>query len=104
MRLHMRNPPSPSQLLAVRRLSWLHTLRLQHSHAAVYTRHLQSIAAMTQLQELELLMELPKLELRSLAHQRLRRVPLKADCLSRLVGLHRLEISCKAYTGGCQKA
>lgn len=99
LRLHLRNPPSPTQLLAVRKLPWLHALRIQHSHAAVYSRHLQALAAMTQLQELELLMELPKLELRSLAHQRLRRVPLKADCLSSLVNLQRLEISCKAYTG-----
>lgn len=99
MRLHLRNPPSPTQLALVRSLPWLHTLGIQHSHSAIYSRHLAAIANITQLQELELLMEMPKLELRSLAHQRLRRVPLKADCLSSLVNLNRLEISCKAYTG-----
>lgn len=99
LRVHLRNPASPTQLVQLRHLPWLHSLRLQHSHASIYSRHLLAIAALTQLQELSLLMEMPKLELRSLAHQRLRRVPLKADCLSCLVRLERLEVSCKAYTG-----
>lgn len=103
IKLHLRNLPSPMQLQALRGISWLHTLRSQHTHSAIYSRHLTTIAALTQLQGLELLMDMPKLELRSLAHQRLRRVPLKADCLSSLVRLQRLDISCKAYTGGCGK-
>jgi hypothetical protein len=97
--MHMRNPPSPTQMIGLRDLPWLHALRLQHVHSAIYSRHLLAIAALTQLQELELVMEMPKLELRSLAHQRLRRVPLDGDILTTLVNLSRLEISCKAYTG-----
>jgi hypothetical protein len=99
LHLHLRNPASPTQLVQLRHLPWLHSLRLQHSHASIYSRHLSAIAMLTQLRELSLLMEMPKLELRSLAHQRLRRVPLSADCLSSLVRLERLELSCKAYTG-----
>lgn len=99
LRLHMRNPASPTQLVRIQDLPWLHALRLQHAHSAIYSRHLLAIAALTQLQELELVMEMPKLELRSLAHQRLRRVPLDGDVLTSLVNLSRLEISCKAYTG-----
>lgn len=99
LHLHLRNPASPTQLVQLRHLPWLHSLRLQHSHASIYSRHLSAIGNVTQLRELSLLMEMPKLELRSLAHQRLRRVPLSADCLSSLVRLERLELSCKAYTG-----
>lgn len=102
LKLQLRNPPSPAQLQALGAcLPCLRSLQFQHTHSGVYSRHLMSVAALTQLQELALLMEMPKLELRSLAHQRLRRVPLKADCLSSLVSLSRLEISCTAHTGAC---
>jgi hypothetical protein len=99
IRLHLRNPPSPKQLIPFKHLSYLHSLRIQHGHAAVYSRHLVLLAELTQLQELELHMDMPRLELRSLAHQRLRRTPVNGDFLSSLTGLRRLEVTCTAHTG-----
>lgn len=59
---------------------------------SLYSRHLAAIAQLTQLQSLVFVLKHPKLDLRSLAHQRLRHVPLKMDCLSSLVGLTQLEL------------
>jgi hypothetical protein len=99
IQMHLRNPPSPSQLIAFKKLSYLHSLRIQHSYSAVYSRHLVCLADLTQLHELCLNMEMPRMELRSIAHQRLRRAPVTADFLSTLVNLRRLELTCRTNTG-----
>jgi hypothetical protein len=100
VRLHLHAPPSPVQLAALQDVPLLQELHVEHTHPALYSRHLGAVAGLTQLRALELVMLLPKVELRTLAHQRIRRVPLRADCLSALVALTHLEMSSRGHTGG----
>jgi hypothetical protein len=100
LRLHLAAPPSPSRLAALgllcgpapARLPLLHSLKLQHTGLALYTRHLDSLAQLTGLRALSLISSQQRMDLRSLAHARGRRHPLRCDCLSILVALTRLEI------------
>lgn len=97
--LHLSAPPSPKRLDGLQCLDLLTHLRVQHTSQGVYSRHLTAIAQLTQLRSLVLVLQHPKLDLRSLAHQRVRHVPMKMDCLSCLVGLTQLELDSRGPSG-----
>eukprot|EP00775_Hariotina_reticulata_P011204 gene11204-11354_t len=107
--------------------SFCHTIRIPHSlwhEAASCPRLAETVAAAAaaypqasgvlldaggsrpglpantcQLQSLVLVLMHPRMDLRSLTHQRARRVPLSMDCLSCLVNLTQLELSSRGPTG-----
>jgi hypothetical protein len=97
--LHLQAPPSPHRLQALGQLQHLSHLRLQHTSQSLYSRHLAALSGLSQLQSLVLLLSHPRLDLRSLAHQRARRVPLKMDCLSSMQRLTELELSSQGPAG-----
>uniref|UniRef100_A0A383V9C8 F-box domain-containing protein n=1 Tax=Tetradesmus obliquus TaxID=3088 RepID=A0A383V9C8_TETOB len=97
--LHLQAPPSPQRLLALTQLQQLSHLRLQHTSQSLYSRHLAALSCLGQLESLVLLLSHPRLDLRSLAHQRARRVPLKMDCLSSMQRLTELQLSSQGPAG-----
>jgi hypothetical protein len=99
LHLHLQAPPSPHRLQALGQLQHLSHLRLQHTSQSLYSRHLSALCGLSQLQSLVLLLSHPRLDLRSLAHQRARRVPLKMDCLSSMQRLTQLELSSQGPAG-----
>jgi hypothetical protein len=99
LHLHLQAPPSPHRLQALAQLQHLSHLRLQHTSQSLYSRHLAALSGLSQLQSLVLLLSHPRLDLRSLAHQRARRVPLKMDCLSSMQQLTELQLSSQGPAG-----
>jgi hypothetical protein len=99
LHLHLQAPPSPHRLQALGQLQHLSHLRLQHTSQSLYSRHLSALCGLSQLQSLVLLLSHPRLDLKSLAHQRARRVPLKMDCLSSMQRLTQLELSSQGPAG-----
>jgi hypothetical protein len=100
LHLHLQAPPSPQRLQGLTQLQHLSYLRLQHTSQSLYSRHLAALSGLSQLQSLVLLLSHPRLDLRSLAHQRARRVPLKMDCLSSMQRLTELQLISQGPAGG----
>lgn len=97
--LRLAAVPSSKRIDALQSVDLLAHVTIQHTSQSLYSRHLAAIAQLTQLQSLVFVLNLPKLDLRSISHQRVRRVPLKMDCLSSLVQLTRLELRSRACSG-----